>query len=190
MLRHLGRLIVSPKARANALHERRRRRRGEPAFPAGPIRRVVIICLGNICRSPFAGELLASLRPSLSVRSRGLAAGEGAPAEPAALRVAARFGIDLSSHQARLLVADDVLWADLILAMEGHHLASLARDWPRQKLEARLLGDFLPEPPFTIRDPWGQSDDFFELTFQRIADAVGRLSLRLEAKGSGCPGGS
>jgi low molecular weight protein-tyrosine phosphatase len=184
-VRRLRTLMASSSERANALHEWRRWRGVEPDLPAGSVRRVLVICLGNICRSPFAERLLASRHPELSVRSAGFIAEAGSPADPIALRVAARFRVDLASHATRRLVAEDLDWADLILAMEGDHVARLARLRPTVQPKARLLGDFLPSPPFTIRDPWGQSETVFDLTFQRIEAAVKRVSARLEARSRG-----
>lgn len=189
-VRRAGALVVSSDERANALHEWRRRRGGEPELPPDPVRRVLVICLGNICRSPFAEGLLASQRPELALRSAGLLAGAGAPADATAQRVAARFGVDLAAHAARRLADEDVDWADLILAMEGQHVARLARQWPAGGSKTRLLGDFLPSPPFAIRDPWGQGEDVFARTFERIEAAVEQLSARLAARGPGCSGGS
>jgi protein-tyrosine phosphatase len=178
-MRSAGRLVLHPEARADALHEWRRRRRGEPRLEAGTIRRVLVLCHGNICRSPFAAQLLAARLPRLDVRSAGLAAVEGRPAEPAARQVAAVFGVDLGAHAARPLDAGQVDWADLILGMEGHHAAAVRRAWPSAGPKTHLLGDFLAAPPFRIEDPWGLDDAVFRATFERIADAVERLALRL-----------
>jgi protein-tyrosine phosphatase len=189
-VRRVGSVVASPAERENALHEWRRRRRGEPDLPPAPLRNILVLCMGNICRSPFAEGMLASRHPELALRSAGLRAGAGDPADPAALRAAARFGVDLASHKARHLAAEDVGWADLILAMEGQHLARLVRSWPQGRPKAYLLGDFLSVPPFAICDPWGQSDGVFDRTFQRIEAAVAQVSARLAARGRGCSGGS
>jgi protein-tyrosine phosphatase len=181
-MRDLARLLVHADARDDARHEWRRRLRGEPDLPSGPAHRVLVCCVGNICRSPFAGALLADLRPDLAVRSAGFAAGEEAAADPVAIRMAARFSVDLTGHSARRLTDDDVAWADLILAMEGNHVSRLMRRWPQARASTRLLGDFLAEPPHSIEDPWGRSDEFFAFTFERIAEAVGRLALRIDAR--------
>jgi protein-tyrosine phosphatase len=181
--RSAGRLVLSPEARADALHEWRRRRRGEPALAPG-IGRVVVICHGNICRSPFAAKLLAARAPRLEVRSAGLAAVEGRPAEPAARRLAASFGVDLERHAAHRLEGRDVEWADLILGMEGHHRAAVRSAWPGAARRTHLLGDFLSEAPHRIDDPWGCEDDVFRATFERIDRAVARLTERLaDARG-------
>jgi protein-tyrosine phosphatase len=174
-----GRIALSPRARSDALHEWRRRSRGEPVLEGADIRRVLVICHGNICRSPFAGRLLALRTPHLEVRSAGLEAVQGRPAEDAARRAALAFGVELADHRAHRMAADDAAWADLILGMEGHHVAGVHRAWPIGKGKTFLLGDFLAQPPFRIDDPWGREDEFFRTTFERIGDAVERLAERL-----------
>lgn len=180
-VRRAGRLALDRDARADALHEWRRRQHGEPALPSG-VRKVVVVCHGNICRSPFAGALLARERPELDVRSAGFAATPGKPAEPAAVRAAQRFGIELGSHGAHRLAAADVAWADLLVGMEGHHALRIVGLGSDAAPRVRLLGDFLSAPPFAIGDPWGRSDEVFGATFERMAVAVRRLAERIGAE--------
>jgi protein-tyrosine phosphatase len=178
-LRHAVRLVRSAAHRANARHEWRRRRGGEPPLPPGPIARVLVVCHGNICRSPFAAVLLESCAPALDVRSRGFAAGEGDPADPTATAVARRFDVALDAHRARRLTPEDVAWADLVLGMEGHHGARLRREHPAGAARVLLLGDFLDAPPYTLPDPWGETDEVFASVFSRIESATKRLAARI-----------
>jgi protein-tyrosine phosphatase len=179
VVRRVGRLVLDRDARADALCEWRRRFGREPELPLAPIRNVTVVCYGNICRSPFAAALLARERGGLFVRSAGFAATAGRPAEPATLRAAARFGVALDAHAARRLSAEDVAWSDLVLAMEGHHVARITALRRVESSKVRLLGDFLPAPPFRIDDPYGCSDDVFTATFERIAAAVQQLVARI-----------
>ena len=178
-LRRLGRLLLSRRARQNAVHEWRRRRSGEPALPDRPIRRVLVVCHGNICRSPFAERLLAARRSDLEVRSAGLSTTDGGVADPVAARVALRYGVDLASHATRRLRGEQVEGADLILGMEGYQIAHARRQWPEHAGRMHLLGDFLDMPPHTIEDPWGQSEEAFAGTFDQIQAAVERLAAQL-----------
>jgi protein-tyrosine phosphatase len=180
IVRTLARLVRSPVAREDLAYEWRRRRGGEPPLPAGPLRRVLVLCHGNLCRSPFAAAWLAA-DPSLEVRSAGVGAADGHLADPTAARVATRFGIDLSAHRTRRVRDEDVDWAQLLIGMEGRHAAALCREFPAASSRVRLLGDFLPEPPHRILDPWGQSEAVFEETFIRIVSASARLRALIAA---------
>ena len=173
--RRLGRTILSRHARAHAIHDLQRRSFGKPGLPPGPIGNVVVVCHGNICRSPFAEGLLARARPDLRLRSAGLSAARDSGAEPGALRVGARLGVDLGRHRSRPFVDEDVAWADLILTMEAHQSAAIASRWPGTKARTRMLGDYLERPPYSIPDPWGGDDALFLDVFATIQAAVGNL---------------
>lgn len=153
-------------------------------MPRGEIKRILMVCHGNICRSPFAEQALASLRPDLEVRSAGLEAGEGSPADPVARQVARRFSVSLDDHKAHRLESADLEWADLILGMEGHHAAEILRQWPRALERTRLLGDYLESAPHLLEDPYGRGEEIFGDVFHRIASAVGHLS-RIHPSSSG-----
>jgi protein-tyrosine phosphatase len=181
-LRSLARIARSAPARHDARYELRRRLRGEPPLPAGALRRVLVLCHGNICRSPFAAALLAKRVPGLEVRSGGLHAGTGNSADPTAVGCAERLGVSLAAHRAQRVDAELLAWADLILVMEGSHAAAISRGWPQFASRVRLLGDYLPDPPHLLPDPWGRPEPVFDRVFARIGSAVDRLVERLEAE--------
>lgn len=120
-----------------------------------------MVCTGNICRSPMAEGLLLrllpeSLKPLVSVRSAGTYGLHGNRAEPYAVRAAAAHGADISGHRARTLDNAMVKSADLVLAMENHHLDKINGLFFFRCKYARLLGSFAPqrENP-EIEDPYG-----------------------------------
>ncbi len=117
---------------------------------------VLVICTGNICRSPIAeGSLRSALEGRFgagapSVDSAGTQGWEGAGAQPGSVAAAAERGLDLSGHVARLLTGEMIRGADLILAMAAEHRhfveildpGSLSRTFSLKEL-VRLL-DALP----------------------------------------------
>jgi len=180
----VARTLIQSDRRRDAFYEWRRRLTGEPALPTGPIRTVLLICHGNICRSPFAERRLAQCSPDLQVKSAGLDTKAGSPAAPGAVRTARGFGVDLGDHAARSLDLEPELlrWADLIVGMQGRHTTQLSRHWGIAPGKIRLLGDFLAGPPHAIPDPWGESDAVFAAAFARIEDAVQRLAAVLQSR--------
>jgi len=181
-LRSLARLALSAPAREDARHELRRRLRGEPRLPEGPLHRLLVLCHGNICRSPFAAALLATRLPTVEVRSAGLEAGEGDPADPTAVRCAGRMGVSMTGHRSLRVRTEVLAWADLILVMQGSHTAAIEHEWPQFRSRVRLLGDYLPAPPYLLPDPWGEEEPVFDRVFARLVRAVENLALRIETR--------
>ena len=130
---------------------------------------ILIVCTGNICRSPMAEGLLRhmlSLRGlnAINVRSAGTHAMDGRPAEPHAVAAAREMGVDISAHVARSLDPEMVARAALILVMEQGHADLIARVLPsaRQAQTLRLLAAFGPgEDIREIEDPYGQPLDAY-----------------------------
>lgn len=163
--------------------ELRRRWGTEPPLPCERPQNVLVICYGNICRSPFAGLDLALRNPGLVVRTAGLEAGEPRKAESGALRVAAELGFDLESHRSHRMTGDDADWADLVVAMQGRHRETIRGRWPETVGKVRLLGDYLARGPHLIEDPWGCEDDVFRDVFRRIRLGNDRLTELLSGRG-------
>src|SRR3989442_10239545 len=91
-------------------------------------KQILLVCTGNICRSPLAAALLQRALAQrgindLDVSSAGTGAWDGAPVSEGAYLVGLERGLDLSAHRARLLTRELVDAADLILTMARHHRA-------------------------------------------------------------------
>jgi protein-tyrosine phosphatase len=171
-LKTIARLAFSAPARADLTHELRRRAGGVPTLGNMQIQSILVVCHGNICRSPFAERLLRARVPSIEAASAGLQATSGTPADTNAARAASAFGVDLATHSATLLTNDLIAGADLVLGMEGRHRREIVRSWPGARAKTFLLGDFLMSAPHRIEDPWGCDDETFLRVFQQIEQAV------------------
>ena len=146
--------------------------------------RVLMVCLGNICRSPAAeGVLLAhlerrSLADKVAVDSAGTSAYHvGEPADARMQEAARRRGYALPSV-ARAVRDDDEADFDLILAMDRENLANLRR---RGSKKARLIGEFVPGDDVPeVPDPYYGGGDGFERVLELLEAAMPALLGEIE----------
>jgi protein-tyrosine phosphatase len=139
--------------------------------------RVVFVCQGNICRSPFAEVTARQL--GLRASSFGLATGSNVPAFPLAVDTARGFGIDLSAHRARDIEAFRFEPGDLVLIMELRHLRRLRRALAGKPVQVSLLGLWKPRPCPHIHDPHRLNAEYFQVCFGVITASVQGLALYL-----------
>lgn len=117
---------------------------------------VLVVCVGNICRSPLGEHLLAQALPDLQVSSAGIAAVVGADMDPVARRVAMARGHQVPHHEARQLTQGICQAADLILVMESGHLAAVTQQFPFTRGRVFLLAGNSRDNQ--IPDPYRQSE--------------------------------
>ena len=174
LVRHLRRTpdrILHPLRRRRALEALLRRPR--PAT-------LLIICHGNICRSPFAAALLGRALPGLRVESAGfLGLARSSPA--GARAAAARRGVDLSSHRSRLLTAELARAAELIIVMDAAQRRAICDRFGRLPRDVILLGDLDPAPiaARAIPDPVDQPAAVFDESYACIERCAGALASAL-----------
>ena len=153
---------------------------------------MLFVCTGNSCRSVMAQGLLQHLLKQqehrltepVEIRSAGIATIEGLPASKETLTLLEHEGIDLSGHFARGLSDEAIRNADLILAMERHHLEQICRRVPQAQSKTFLLKTFglpgdadISDP--SIPDPIGKPMEVYEVCFADIREAVERLARSL-----------
>ena len=142
---------------------------------------VLMVCTGNICRSPMAEGILRHLLPDaleaeVRVRSAGTHGLHGNLAEPFAVKAAAAVGANISDHRARILDAPMVRSADLVLAMEKYHLDRINSLFLFRCKHARLLGTFAPDwTDPEIKDPYGDPFPAYEATARSILACIPNL---------------
>jgi protein-tyrosine phosphatase len=141
-------------------------------------KRLVFVCKGNICRSPF-GEHLAK-RVGLNAVSMGLEAHEGVPANVDAMRQSLLHGVDMSGHRARRFAPGLVGPGDLIICFEVWQAQALEVSTRSTGAQVRLLGAFAGLAHAHLPDPYGHADACFDRGFGVIARAVTRLQSQTE----------
>ena len=98
---------------------------------------VIVVCTGNVCRSPIAEGLMRratehrTVGAPITVSSAGTAGWEGSPAMPEAVEAAAERGVDISGHVATRFRPGMAAVADLVLCMAAEHRDQIASDDPQ-----------------------------------------------------------
>lgn len=139
---------------------------------------VLMVCTGNICRSPMAEGLLRHhlpefLKDQVSVSSAGTYGLHGNFAEPFAVRASAFHGADISDHRARMLDAKMVKDADLVLVMENLHLKQINSMFFFRCSHVRLLRFFSTDPAdLEVSDPYGRAYAAYEETARTLIDCL------------------
>jgi protein-tyrosine phosphatase len=130
---------------------------------------ILVVCIGNICRSPMAEYFLKDTYPERKIHSAGISGMIGHPADDKALQCMQKFGINMESHIARKLNAELIKNADLILVMSQNQLKHVEQTWPYSKGKTFRLGHWRGK---NIADPYQHDQEFFNETCQLIQDCI------------------
>lgn len=144
------------------------------------VRRLVIACHGNICRSPYAEVRARQL--GLSATSFGLRAATGARADAAAVSNAAARGVDLSVHRSRTVDAIVLGAGDLLIAMEPRQAKRLTRFARNTAGQLTLQGLWAATPNPYVPDPYGRDDACFQHSYALIDSSLERMTALLRGR--------
>ena len=133
------------------------------------INNILVVCIGNICRSPMAEYFLKQQYPQLQIESAGISGLIGHAADEKASLCMQRFGIDMSSHVAKKLNAELIKKADLVLVMSQNQQKYIEQTWPFAKGKTFRLGHWQGK---NVADPYQHDQAFFDETCQLIQGCI------------------
>jgi protein-tyrosine phosphatase len=135
--------------------------------------RVLFVCKGNVCRSPFAHRLAQQLAPAeVRIASGGYHPRTGRPCPPEAVQVAEEMGVDLRSHRSQGLSAAMVADADVIFVFDEDNYRTLRRRHAAALPKVHFLGSLADRRPPVIPDPDGGSLADFRATYEAIRQSI------------------
>ncbi len=134
------------------------------------INSILVVCVGNICRSPTGERLLKMSLPDKRIESAGISAMVGYEADATASSVASEHGVALDGHVAQQLTSGMCRDYDLILVMEKKHVDLVNRINPSVRGKTMLFGHWLNQQE--IADPYKKSRDAFEAVYGLLENAA------------------
>ncbi len=143
------------------------------------MKRVLLVCTGNICRTPMAVGLLQKTLADkgvdgVEIQSTGIAALVDWPAEPLVHEALKPFGAEVSGHRAQMISEELIQWADCILVMTHEHRDFISSMAPEAIEKVSLLGAYGPgdDPDRGIPDPYGGSAFHYRACAVEIQEAL------------------
>lgn len=133
------------------------------------IQHILVVCVGNICRSPMAEYFFKQQCPQKTISSAGISGMVGYPADEKAISCMDRLHIDMREHRAQKLSADHLKQADLVLVMSQRQQKHIEQTWAFAKGKVFRLGHWQNKD---IADPYQHDQQFFDDTCQLIQQCV------------------
>lgn len=130
---------------------------------------ILVVCVGNICRSPIAAALLIDKFPQKNIDSAGLSAVVGHSADAKAQEVMKADGLDMSDHIAKQIDEELVVTADLILTMSTNQTKWIESRWPHCRGKTFRIGHWIDKD---IMDPYQHEKSVFETVKKDIVESL------------------
>lgn len=119
---------------------------------------ILVVCVGNICRSLMAEVMLQAALPDRKISSAGIGAMVGHGAHPRSVELMAERGLDLSNHVARQLDDDLLSKSEMLITMEQRHTDWITRRWPQALGRVFRWGHW---EGFDVPDPFRRDEEVY-----------------------------
>ena len=147
--------------------------------------KVLMVCLGNICRSPLAEGILKSKVDNHQVFVDSAGTGSwhiGNSPDPRSIEVARQYGLDISSQRGRQFSTKDFLEFDHIFVMDNSNyddVIKLAKNASDKDKVSLILDELFPDENVDVPDPYYGGDHGFEQVYQMLDKACEKIVNRL-----------
>ena len=143
------------------------------------VKRIIFICEGNICRSPFAEIVASTIQKNIPVLSMGLSASGKHSPDKLAQKVAMEYGYDMSRLCSTKFDVEQIEEGDLLVVMEIYQYKLLADTVKNKRCQLVILGSWDNPKKLVISDPFGRSASRFRRIFSHIKYSVENLLSNL-----------
>lgn len=137
---------------------------------------ILVVCVGNICRSPMAEALLKQRFPQKNIDSAGVGALVGHGADPAAIKIMGEQNIDITTHVAKQIDENLAHKADLIFTMSDSQNKWIEERWPFCRGKTFKLGHWSDKD---IADPYKHEMNAFITAYKDIVSSIDEWQCKL-----------
>jgi protein-tyrosine phosphatase len=147
--------------------------------------KILMVCLGNICRSPLAEGILASKVESSKVIVDSAGTGHwhiGNHPDPRSIAIAKKYGLDISQQRGKQFSASDFAEYDAIYVMDSSNMAnvlSLATTKTDSDKVSLILDHIFPNENVDVPDPYYGGDLGFDNVYQMLDEACEQIAIKL-----------
>lgn len=148
--------------------------------------KILMVCLGNICRSPLAEGILASKLPKDKFIVDSAGTGNyhiGRQPDDRSIDIAKRKGIDISCQKARQFTARDYKEYDYIYVMDGsnyRNVIDLAPDEISKKKVTLILNELFPNENVDVPDPYFGLENGFATVYEMLDEVCNVIANNLQ----------
>ncbi len=146
----------------------RRRLHGRARAAWSSAESITFVCLGNICRSPFAEAIARRELAHRDIHSAGTFPRSGRPSPQTAVTAAENWAVDLRAHRSRVFASDADDANGAVFVFDVDNFITMWRSHPRTRRRLHLLGLLSSDGPVAIPDPYGSPLERFERVYERI----------------------
>ena len=149
---------------------------------------ILMVCLGNICRSPLAEGILASKLPKDKFRIDSAGTGSwhiGHTPDERSIATAKKNGLDISNQRGRQFSSSDFDTFDYIFVMDSSNyetVISLAKNQEHKDKVRMILDELFPNENVDVPDPYFGLPNGFNMVYQMLDEVCDVISEKLIAK--------
>jgi protein-tyrosine phosphatase len=150
--------------------------------------KILMVCLGNICRSPLAEGILASKLPSTKFTVDSAGTGDwhiGHAPDARSIAAAKNHNLDISNQKARQFTASDFETYDLIYVMDQSNyknVLNLAENDEHKNKVQIILNELYPNENVDVPDPYFGMTNGFEIVYSMLDEVCDVIADKLIAK--------
>ena len=147
--------------------------------------KILMVCLGNICRSPLAEGILQSKLPSNKFIIDSAGTGNyhiGNPPDPRSIKIANKYGLDISNQKGRQFATSDFDTFDYIYVMDRsnyENVIRLARNDQDIAKVKMILNEIYKNQDYDVPDPYTGGIQGFESTYKMLDEACQEIANKL-----------